>query len=116
MHSSGYDAAHRAGGGVVVVVGGAVVVVAVVVVAVVAIVVVGGFGGPHEPEKPSTGCSSIAFGATPRWPCLKSKNPTPVTVAVPLRAVNDDEPGLPHARTRAVRAALIFRRTAGIPW
>jgi hypothetical protein len=24
-----------------------------------------------------TGCSSIAFGATPDWPCLKSKNPTP---------------------------------------
>src|SRR5947209_13761270 len=25
-----------------------------------------------------TGCNSIPFGATPVWPCRKSKNPTPV--------------------------------------
>jgi hypothetical protein len=29
----------------------------------------------------STGCSSIAFGATPVWPGGMSKKPTPVTVA-----------------------------------
>lgn len=32
-----------------------------------------------------TGWSSIAFGATPRWPCLESKKPTPVIVAGPWR-------------------------------
>jgi hypothetical protein len=32
-------------------------------------------------RKARTGCSSIAFGATPVWPCLKSKKATPVTRA-----------------------------------
>ena len=52
MHSSGYEAAHfpaeaPEGGG-------------------------GGWGGPtfERQAKPSTGCSSIAFGATPVWPWL----------------------------------------------
>src|SRR5205809_4816093 len=71
MHSSGYDAAQLVPGG-----GG------------------GGGGGGGEVErqrKPRIGCSSIAFGATPVWPCLKSKNATPLTTALlhsrtPLRA------------------------------
>jgi hypothetical protein len=32
-------------------------------------------------RKARTGCSSIPFGATPVWPCMKSKNATPVTLA-----------------------------------
>src|SRR5438034_10650086 len=61
MHSSGYDAAQLVPGG-----GG------------------GGGGGGGEVErqrKPRIGWSSIAFGATPVWPCLKSKNATPVRTA-----------------------------------
>jgi hypothetical protein len=54
----------------------------------------------------STGCSSIAFGATPSWPLSASKKPTPVTVAVPESAVK--RPGVrlgaPHS--------LITRRRA----
>jgi hypothetical protein len=40
----------------------------------------GGAGGALLPApvlKRSTGCSSIALGATPLCPCLKSKKPTP---------------------------------------
>ena len=44
-------------------------------------------------ENFKTGCSSIAFGATPVWPCGMSKNPTPVTVALPLRSVKWLEEG-----------------------
>ena len=36
-----------------------------------------------DAAKERTGCSSMAFGATPVCPCLKSKKPTPVSVAVP---------------------------------
>jgi hypothetical protein len=36
---------------------------------------------PVRHRKPRIGCNSIAFGATPVWPCSKSKNATPVTRA-----------------------------------
>ena len=36
---------------------------------------------PRRQRKWRIGCSSIAFGATPSWPCWKSKNATPVTRA-----------------------------------
>ena len=32
----------------------------------------------------STECNSMPFGATPVWPCSRSKKPTPVTVTVSL--------------------------------
>ena len=41
----------------------------------------------------STGCSSIAFGATPICPCEISKNPTPVMFALPPRFVKWLEEG-----------------------
>src|SRR5437763_15095760 len=90
MHTSGYDGAHSpiAGGG-----GG------------------GGAGGGGGGDagggdvarhvKPSTGCSSIAFPATPVWPWSKSKKATPVTVA------------LEQTWTLA-RARLICRRRARV--
>src|SRR5437588_10718724 len=40
--------------------------------------IVGGLDTAGLKTMSSTGCSSIAFGATPVWPCLKSKNPTPL--------------------------------------
>jgi hypothetical protein len=41
-------------------------------------VIVGGVDAAGLKMMSSTGCNSIAFGATPVWPCLKSKNPTPL--------------------------------------
>jgi len=41
---------------------------------------------------------------------MKSKNPTPVIVAVPRRDVNEDEEGMPQARSNAARAAAICVR------
>jgi hypothetical protein len=66
----------------------------------------------HVPEKPSTGCSSIAFGATPDWPCQKSKKPTPVIVAVPRSRLTPLCKG-EQARINAERADCIRRRNAG---
>src|SRR5438874_11930796 len=60
-----------------------------------------GGGGAARHVKPSTGCSSIAFPATPVCPWSKSKKATPVTVAV--------------AQTwTAARARLIWRRRASV--
>jgi hypothetical protein len=56
---------------------------------------------PERQRNASSGWSSIASGATPVWPCLKSKNATPVTRA---RA---------HSRT-FVRASAICRRRSGV--
>jgi hypothetical protein len=54
----------------------------------------------------------MLFGATPRCgePCLTSKKPTPSIVAVPRSVSNVLVPGVPHARTNALRAATIFAR------
>src|SRR5258708_1512869 len=53
----------------------------------------------------------MLFGATPVWgvPCFRSKNPTPVTVAVPFRSAKSlDGPGTePHALVRSERAFAI---------
>ena len=74
--------------------GGAVVVVGVVVV-------VGGAGVGDAHVKARIGCSSIAFGATPVCPCLKSKKATPVIHAL--------------AQTRtAARAFAVCRRRVGV--
>jgi hypothetical protein len=37
----------------------------------------------------STECSSMPLGATPVWPCRKSKKPTPVTVTGTLAVLNE---------------------------
>src|SRR6185312_647170 len=79
----------------------------------------GGGGGAATSRQPTaenvrTGWSSIPFGATPRWPCLKSKKPTPVTVAVPVRLVKPDRDCVPHARSKVERARWI--RRAATEW
>ena len=51
-----------------------------VVVGTVVGVVAGGAGTPQPAWKASTGCSSIPFGATPRWWWRRSKKARPVTV------------------------------------
>src|SRR2546428_5277950 len=63
-------------------------------------------------ENDSTGCNSIALGATPVWPCLKSKKPTPVRVTVPEIVVKCDEDGCPKA---AVSVALASRISPAWP-
>src|SRR5262245_2569457 len=72
---------------------------------------VGGGGDAGEPQleavKATTGWSSTPFGAAPSWPLSWSKNPTPVIVAVPLRA-RYDVVGGPHAARNAPRARRIF--------
>ena len=68
MQTVGYDAAHfppRGGGG-----GGA-------------------EARPQRPLKLTTGWSSMPFGATPVWPWIWSKKPTPEIVAVPLSLLNE---------------------------
>lgn len=37
----------------------------------------------------STECSSMPLGATPVWPCRKSKKPTPVIVTGTLAVLNE---------------------------
>jgi hypothetical protein len=58
----------------------------------------------HVPAKPTTGCSTIPFGATPLCPCWKSKKPTPVIVAVPRSWTNSLRDGEPQPRINASRA------------
>ena len=73
------------------------------------VLVVGGGEGTSQPVwKASTGCSSIPFGATPRWRWIRSKNATPVSVTQGgglrswyLELVG----GPPNAATRSARAA-----------
>src|SRR4051794_36351950 len=79
-----------------------VVVAGAVVVGVVVVVVL----PPVASEKASAGWSSIPFGATPVWPWITSKKPTPVTVALPERLVKE-LPGTPTAEMSAARAAAI---------
>src|SRR6476659_3363286 len=69
----------------------------------------GGAGGPWHvaPLKPTTGCSSMPFGATPVWPWIWSKKATPVIVAVPRSFLNE-RVGEPHAATKALLARRIF--------
>jgi hypothetical protein len=62
-----------------------------------------------------TGCSSIAFGATPVWPSLKSKKATPVTRAMPqswtccrASAFDGDE----AASRQRCRTAMVTRRSS----
>src|SRR5215216_5515434 len=74
----------------------------------------GGGGGAGAPwhvalVKLTTGWISMPFGATPVWPWIGSKKPTPEIVAVPLNLLNDDD-GEPHAATSAFRARRIFVR------
>jgi hypothetical protein len=59
-----------------------------------------------------TGCSSIAFGATPRGPWKKSKNPTAVNIARERDAysANSRVPGYPHVHRNANRARCISSR------
>ena len=57
--------------------------------------------------KLTTGCSSMPLGATPVWPWIWSKKPTPEIVAVPPSLVKD-RVGEPHAATNAFRARRIF--------
>src|SRR3954469_9010070 len=80
-----------------------VVVAGAVVVGVVVVVVV---PPPVPSEKASAGWSSIPFGATPVWPWITSKKPTPVTVALPERLVKE-LPGTPTAEMSAARADAI---------
>src|SRR5262245_39098595 len=94
MQTVGYDAAQFPPGG-----GGA-----------------GGAGGdpPRQvPPKPTTGWSSMPFGATPVWPWIWSKKPTPVTVAVPLSRLNEPV-GEPHAAMNALRARRILIRALNV--
>src|SRR5207247_9546126 len=63
-------------------------------------------------EKASTGCNSIALGATPRWPWSKSKKPTPAIVAMPERVTTNPAGGRPQARTKLARALAIIRLAA----
>src|SRR5262245_49557816 len=75
----------------------------------------GGFGAPpHRPLKPTTAWSSMPFGATPVWPWIWSKKPTPVTVPVPLSLRNELDGGAPHVATNAFRALRIFSRALGV--
>lgn len=79
----------------------------------------GGGGGPAgggggagalrhvTPVKLTTGWSSMPLGATPVWPWIWSKKPTPEIVAVPTSLLKDRE-GEPHAATSAFRARRIF--------
>ena len=55
----------------------------------------------------------MPFGATPVWPWIWSKKPTPEIVAVPLSFLNELD-GLPHAAIRAVRARRILSRAFGV--
>ena len=75
----------------------------------------GGAGGPWHvaPLKPTTGCSSMPFGATPVWPWIWSKKATAVIVAVPLSLLNEPD-GAPHAATKALRACRIFVLAFGV--
>ena len=45
----------------------------------------------------------MPFGATPVWPWIWSKKPTPEIVAVPLSLLNELD-GEPHAAMNAFRA------------
>src|SRR6058998_3251254 len=72
----------------------------------------GGGGGtaetPHvAPVKLTTGWSSMPFDATPVWPWIWSKKPTPEIVAVPLSFLKEPD-GAPQAAISAVRARFIF--------
>ena len=53
----------------------------------------GGGGGaaarPQRPLKLTTGWSSMPFRATPVWPWIWSKKPTPEIVAVPLSLLKE---------------------------
>jgi hypothetical protein len=55
----------------------------------------------------------MPFGATPVWPWIWSKKPTPEIVAVPLSFLNDLD-GAPHAAISAVRARFIFILALGV--
>ena len=55
----------------------------------------------------------MPFGATPVWPWIWSKKPTPEIVAVPLSFL-DDLDGAPHAAISAVRARFIFVLALGV--
>ena len=55
----------------------------------------------------------MPFGATPVWPWIWSKKPTPEIVAVPLSFLNDLD-GAPHAAISAVRARFIFVLAIGV--
>ena len=78
----------------------------------------GGGGGaearPQRPLKLTTGWSSMPFGATPVWPWIWSKKPTPEIVAVPLSLLNELDEGEPHAATSAFRALRILSRALGV--
>src|SRR5713226_9641447 len=52
-----------------------------------------------------TECSSMPFGATPVWPCRRSKKPTPVTVTVSLTVWNDVVTA--YFASKALRALVI---------
>src|SRR4051812_29152877 len=54
----------------------------------------------------STGCSSIPFGAWPRWLWIRSKKPTPVMVAVPASGTKVWG-GRPQAASKLARALTI---------
>src|SRR4051812_20946991 len=96
MHALGYEEAHGPGGGGGGPTGGG--------------GGGGGGGGATTGAQPvgvklRTGWSSIPFAATPRWRCLKSKKPTPVTVAVPARLVNPERDATPQRRSKVERAS-----------
>ena len=55
----------------------------------------------------------MPFGATPVWPWIWSKKPTPEIVAVPLSLLNELE-GEPHAAISAFRARRILSRALGV--
>src|SRR5207247_8685142 len=77
----------------------------------------GGGGAGTAPQldalKATTGWSSMPFGATPSWPWIWSKKPTPVIVAAPL-SLRNELVGAPHAATSAARARLIFALAFGV--
>src|SRR5712691_8181433 len=52
-----------------------------------------------------TECRSMPFGATPVWPCRRSKKPTPVTVTVSLTVWNDVVTA--YFASKALRALVI---------
>src|SRR4051812_18888727 len=58
----------------------------------------------------STGCSSMAFGATLVCPWRSSKNPTPVIVTDAKHGLNVDVDGWPHMPTMASLAIAIAGR------
>jgi hypothetical protein len=57
----------------------------------------------------------MPFGATPVWPWMTSKKPTPVIVATPLSLLKDDV-ALPHDLASAALAEPIaFRAQPAVP-